>query len=73
MGYPPVAESPFVRMVLDGLQWKLATAKVCKKPVINDMISALVSSLGTTPLLADLRLVAACLLPFSTFLMKCQM
>ena len=67
-GYPTVADSPFVRLALDGLQRRLARPKVRKEPVTKDMISALVDSLGLTPSLTDLRLVAACLLAFSAFL-----
>ena len=67
-GYPPVSESPFVRIVLDGLQRQLAKPKVRKEPVSGDMITALVNSLGDRPTLTDVRLVAACLLAFSAFL-----
>ena len=61
-GYPAISESLFVRMVLEGLQRKLAKPKVRKEPVTTDMLSALVTSLGATPSLADVRLVVACLL-----------
>ena len=66
-GYPPVSESPFVRIVLDGLQRQLAKPKVRKEPVSGDMITALVNSLGDRPTLTDVLLVAACLLAFSAF------
>ena len=67
-GYPAVSGSPFVRMVLEGLQRKLAKPKVRKEPVTSDMMSAMVNSLGAAPSLTDVRLVAACLLAFSAFL-----
>lgn len=63
-----MADSSFVRMMLEGLQRRLARPKVRKEPVTKDMMSALVNSLGETPLLTDLRLVSACLLAFSAFL-----
>ena len=58
-GYPKVAVSFFVRMMLEGLHRRLARPKVRK---------ALVNSLGETPSLTDLRLISACLLAFSAFL-----
>lgn len=67
-GYHPLSESVFLRVVLDGLQRKLAKPKVRKEPITNDMIQALVGSLGPDPSLADIRLVAACLLSFAGFL-----
>ena len=67
-GYPAVSGSPFVRIVLEGLQRKLAKPKVRKEPVTSDMMSAMVNSLGAAPSLTDVRLVAACLLAFSAFL-----
>ena len=67
-GYPPMSDLPFVNMVSDGLQRKLAKLKVCKEPVTREMILALVNSLGKTPSLADVRLAVACLLAFSAFL-----
>ena len=67
-GYPAVSGSPFVRIVLEGLQCKLAKPKVRKEPVTSDMMSAMVNSLGAAPSLTDVRLVAACLLEFSAFL-----
>jgi hypothetical protein len=66
--YPPISDSPFVAIVLDGLQRQLAKPKVRKEPVSGDMLSALVASLGDSPTLSDIRLVAACLLAFSAFL-----
>ena len=67
-GCPSVSDLPFVQLVLDSLQRKLAKPKVRKEPVTADMILALVASLGEAPSLADVRLVAACLLAFSAFL-----
>ena len=67
-GYPTLAESSFVRIVLDGLQRNLARPKVLKEPVTPDMLSGLVTSLGEAPSLTDVHLVAACLLAFSEFL-----
>ena len=67
-GYPAIAESPFVWIVLDGLQRNLAKPKVHKEPVTTVMLSALVASLGEAPSLTEVRLVAACLLAFSAFL-----
>lgn len=67
-GHTAPSESPFVRVVLEGLQRKLAKPKVRKEPVTSDMMAALVHSLNTQPSLADVRLVAACLLAFSAFL-----
>ena len=62
-----MSESPFVRIVLDGLQRRLAKPKVRKEPVTTDMMSTLVKSLGDVPSLTDVRLVAACLLAFLAF------
>ena len=67
-GHPHITESPFVRATLAGLQRKLAKPKTRKEPVISGMLAALVDSLGRTPSLADLRLVASSLLAFSAFL-----
>ena len=67
-GYPAVSGSPFVRIVLEGIQRKLAKPKVRKELVTSDMMSAMVNSLGAAPSLTDMRLVAACLLAFSAFL-----
>lgn len=67
-GYPDMSESPFVRMVLDGLQRQLAKPKVRKEPISSDMLVTLVNSLGTNPTLTEVRLVAACLLAYSAFL-----
>ena len=61
-GFPPVADSSFVRMV------RLAKPKVRKEPITKDMITTFVGSLGPAPTLTDVRLVAACLLAFSGFL-----
>ena len=67
-GYPAVSGLPFVCIVLEGLQRKLAKPKVRKEPVTSDMMSAIVNSLGAVPSLTDVRLVAAYLLAFSAFL-----
>ena len=67
-GFPPVSASPFVGVVVDGLQRQLAKPKVRKEPVSSDMVTTLVESLGPNPTLADVRLVAACLLAYSAFL-----
>ena len=53
---------------MEGLQCRLAKPKVRKEPVTSDMMSAMVNSLGAVPSLTDVRLVAACLLAFTTFL-----
>ena len=47
-GYPSMSDLRFVHMVLDGLQRKVTKPKVCKEPVIRDMISALVKSIDET-------------------------
>ena len=67
-GRPPIAASPFVRATLAGLQRKLAKPKIRKEPITTDMLAMLVDSLGSTPTLADIRLVAMSLLAFSAFL-----
>ena len=67
-GFPPVSESPFVGVVLEGLQRQLAKPKVRKEPVSSDMLTALVESLGANPTLSDVRLVAACVLAYAAFL-----
>ena len=67
-GYPSMFDLPFVHMVLDGLQHKLAKLKVRKEPVTRDMISALVNRIGEASSLADMQLVLACLLAVSAFL-----
>ena len=67
-GFPPLSDSPFISIVLDGLQRCLAKPTIRKEPVSNEMIVALVNSLGKGPTLSDVRLVAACMLAFSAFL-----
>ena len=67
-GYPTVTNFSFVRMILEGLQRRLARPKVRKEPVTKDMIYALVDNLGETPSLTDIRLISACLLAFSACL-----
>ena len=49
---------PFVRAMLTGLQRQLAKPKLHKEPVTTDMLSVWVESLGTSPSLADIRLIA---------------
>ena len=46
-GFPPLSDSPFISIVLDGLQRRLAKPTIRKEPVSNDMIVALVNSLCT--------------------------
>ena len=60
-GFHLMSTSPFVGIVLDGLQRQLAKPKVRKEPVSADMITALVNSLGSSPTLSNVRLVAACI------------
>lgn len=67
-GQPPITTSPFVRATLAGLQRKLAKPKSRKEPVTTAMLGVLVDSLGPTPSLADVRLVASSLLALSAFL-----
>ena len=67
-GYPSMSNLPYVHMVLDGLQQKLAKPEFRKEPVTRDMISVLVNSIGEAPSLSDVWLVAAYLLVFSAFL-----
>lgn len=67
-GFSPIAESPFVRATLSGLQRRLAKPKVRKEPVTADMLSALVQNLGPSPALSNVRLVASSLLSFAAFL-----
>ena len=45
-GLPSIAESPFIRAVLSGLQRKLAKPTVRKEPVTADMLSLLVGQPG---------------------------
>ena len=68
VGYPPVSDSPFMRMVADGMQRQLAKPKARKEPVSSDMIAMLVNSLSARPTPTDVRLVAECLPVFSAFL-----
>ena len=67
-GHPPIASSPFIRATLSGLQRRLAKPKVKKQPVSAAMLAALAESLGDSPSLADIRLVASSLLSFAAFL-----
>ena len=67
-GLPPIAASPFVRATLAGLQRQLAKPKLRKEPITTDMLLVWVESLGTSPSLADIRLIAIALLAFSAFL-----
>ena len=67
-GFEPVAQSPFVQATVDGLKRSLARPKVKKEPVTVDMLAALVDSIGQSPSLSDVRLVATCLLAFAGFL-----
>ena len=63
-----VSSSPFIRATLAGLQRKLARPKVRKEPVTVAMLASMVQSLGSSPSLSDLRLVAGSLLAFAAFL-----
>ena len=67
-GHPPITASSFVRATLSGLQRKLAKPKVRKEPITSAMLTAMVDSLGLSPSLADVRLVACSLLAFAAFL-----
>ena len=67
-GLPAVTEASFVRATLSGLQRRLARPKVKKEPVTADMLMVLVKSLGQSPLLSDVRLVASVLLSFAASL-----
>ena len=67
-GLPPIAASPFVQATLAGLQHQLAKPKLRKETVTTDMLSVCVKSPGTSPSLADIRLIAIALLAFSAFL-----
>ena len=67
-GIPPISESPFVQVTLSGLQHILAKPKVRKEPITASMLSSLVTSLGSSPKLSEVRLAAIALLGFSAFL-----
>ena len=60
-GFSPLSDSPFISIVLDGLQRHLAKPTIWKELFSNDMIVALVNGLGKSPTLSDVRLVAACM------------
>ena len=65
---PSMAESPFVRATLSGLQRKLAKPKVRKKPITADMLLAIVGSFGPDHTLTYIRLGAMALLSVAAFL-----
>ncbi len=67
-GLPPIAESPFMRATLAGLQRTLAKPRVKKEPVTREILTALVDSLTPVPSLGDVRLVASSLLAYAAFL-----
>lgn len=69
LGLEPIMQLPFVRATMAGLKRQLAKPKVKKEPISMDMLAALVGSLGHSPSLSEVRLVAAsCLSMFATFL-----
>ena len=51
-----------------GLKRRMAKPKAKKKPVTVDMLTTLVTSIGQTPSLSDLRLAAIFLLASAAFL-----
>ena len=69
-GYPAIAESPFVRIVLDGLQRNLAKPKVRKEPVTTDVISFSSQPRGSS--IPDRGVSGGCLPPsfFSIFALR---
>ena len=57
-----------MQATLAGLGRNLAKPKSKKEPVTVEMLAALLQSLGSPPLLSELRLAASCLLAFAAFL-----
>ena len=45
-----------------GLRWLLAKPKMCEEPATAEMLIAKVESVGPTPTLTEVRLLAVCLL-----------
>ena len=68
-GREPMAQSPLVSAMVQGLKRSLAKPKTKKGPVMVDTLSALVHSMGVPLSLSELRLAASCLLAFATFLL----
>ena len=60
-----------MQTTLDGLRRTLARPKVRKKPITADMLKAMVEAAGLDPSLAEIRLLAVCLLAFAGF-MRCD-
>ena len=66
--HQPISSSSLVRATLAGLQRKLAKPRSRKEPMTVEMLSRIVSSMGASPSLSDVRLAASCLLAFAAFL-----
>ena len=70
-GLPPVGESPLVQETAQGLRRLLAKPKQRKEPITPEMLKLMVESVGLTPSLTEVRLLAVCLLAFAGF-MRCD-
>ena len=57
-GLPPVGDSPPVQETAQGLRWLLAKPKKRKEPITAEMLKLMVESVGLTPSLTEVRLLA---------------
>ena len=70
-GLPSVGESPLVQETAQGLRRLLAKPNKRKEPITAEMLKSMVESVGLTPSLTEVRLLAVCLLAFAGF-MRCD-
>ena len=68
-GLPPVEESPLVQETAQDLRRLLAAKpKKHKEPITAEIVKSMVESVGLTPSLTEIRLLAVCLLAFAGFM-----
>uniref|UniRef100_A0A1X7TEY2 Tyr recombinase domain-containing protein n=1 Tax=Amphimedon queenslandica TaxID=400682 RepID=A0A1X7TEY2_AMPQE len=66
-GLDPIAQDPFIKMTLAGLQRNLAKPKTKKEPVTPEMLREMIESLGLRPSLSEVRTVAIAVTAFHGF------
>ena len=70
-GLPSVGESPLVQETAQGLRRLLAKPNKHKESITAEMLKSMVESVGLTPSMTEVRLLAVCLLTFAGF-MRCD-
>ena len=67
-GLEPAGSAPVVQATLSGLRRVMAKPKTRKEPITEDMLKAMVESVGPDPSLTEVRLLTMCLIAFAGFL-----